>query len=216
MRASWRLAAVGLTTATIGLLPSGASAQAPTHDSVSGRATDCALLVGSDCFIPTFVDIDARSGPSGENPGGTAAWQTRVGAQSLGDSGPVTCLAVSGKTAIVGFSGIRPFGRTLVRVIDGGSSPGADSFETVTQASFGLVSPIPPPDCSSFPPSPAGDAEFGRSGLNELGDVVVVDAPALPTTKDRCKNGGWRTYGVFKNQGDCVSFVATGGKNPPG
>ena len=25
--------------------------------------------------------------------------------------------------------------------------------------------------------------------------------------------GGWQSYSVFKNQGDCVSFVATGGKN---
>lgn len=30
-----------------------------------------------------------------------------------------------------------------------------------------------------------------------------------------CKNGGWQTYGIFKNQGDCVSYVATGGKNRP-
>jgi hypothetical protein len=37
----------------------------------------------------------------------------------------------------------------------------------------------------------------------------------LPTTKDQCKKGGWMDFGVFKNQGDCVSFVATGGKNPP-
>jgi hypothetical protein len=36
--------------------------------------------------------------------------------------------------------------------------------------------------------------------------------PPLPATKDDCKNGGWESYGVFKNQGDCVSFVATGGK----
>lgn len=36
-----------------------------------------------------------------------------------------------------------------------------------------------------------------------------------PTNKDQCKNGGWQSYGVFKNQGDCVSFVATGGKNLP-
>jgi hypothetical protein len=35
-------------------------------------------------------------------------------------------------------------------------------------------------------------------------------------TADQCKNGGWTTYGVFKNQGDCVSFVATKGENPPG
>jgi hypothetical protein len=38
---------------------------------------------------------------------------------------------------------------------------------------------------------------------------------AVPATKGECKNGGWRTYGVFKNQGDCVSFVATKGKNQP-
>lgn len=37
----------------------------------------------------------------------------------------------------------------------------------------------------------------------------------LPTSKDQCKNGGWMTFKVFKNQGDCVSYVATGGKNPP-
>ena len=37
----------------------------------------------------------------------------------------------------------------------------------------------------------------------------------LPTAKDHCKHGGWQSFGVFKNQGDCVSFVATKGKNPP-
>jgi hypothetical protein len=37
----------------------------------------------------------------------------------------------------------------------------------------------------------------------------------LPTNKDECKKGRWQTYGVFKNQGDCVSFVVTKGKNPP-
>ena len=32
----------------------------------------------------------------------------------------------------------------------------------------------------------------------------------------QCKHGGWRSFGtLFKNQGDCVSFFATGGKNPP-
>jgi hypothetical protein len=37
----------------------------------------------------------------------------------------------------------------------------------------------------------------------------------LPTSKHQCKKGGWRDFEVFKNQGDCVSFVATKGKNPP-
>lgn len=38
----------------------------------------------------------------------------------------------------------------------------------------------------------------------------------LPTTTAQCLNGGWQTYKkVFRNQGDCVSFVATERKNPP-
>ena len=29
-----------------------------------------------------------------------------------------------------------------------------------------------------------------------------------PTRKDQCKHGGWRSFGgLFKNQGQCVSFV---------
>jgi hypothetical protein len=36
-----------------------------------------------------------------------------------------------------------------------------------------------------------------------------------PTSKDQCKDGGWQQFNnpVFKNQGDCVSFVATHGKH---
>lgn len=36
-------------------------------------------------------------------------------------------------------------------------------------------------------------------------------------SKDSCKDGGWQQFtsapGPFKNQGDCVSYFATGGKN---
>lgn len=46
--------------------------------------------------------------------------------------------------------------------------------------------------------------------------TLTEPAPSLPTSKDQCKNGGWKTFGdQFKNQGDCVSYVATQGKNPP-
>jgi hypothetical protein len=46
-------------------------------------------------------------------------------------------------------------------------------------------------------------------------NVVIQSVRLLPTTKEQCKNGGWRSFGVFKNQGDCVSFVATNGRNQP-
>jgi len=46
-------------------------------------------------------------------------------------------------------------------------------------------------------------------------NVAVTSKRALPASKDQCKHEGWRSFGVFKNEGDCVSFVATGGKNLP-
>jgi hypothetical protein len=55
---------------------------------------------------------------------------------------------------------------------------------------------------------------FVSQGLFDSAFKASFSSP-LPTSKAQCKNGGWKTYGVFKNQGDCVSFVATGGKNPP-
>ena len=59
-----------------------------------------------------------------------------------------------------------------------------------------------------------GTADLTNVTLN---GQVQVPAPTTPTSKDQCKNGGWKTFTnpAFKNQGDCVSFVATGGKNLP-
>ena len=42
---------------------------------------------------------------------------------------------------------------------------------------------------------------------------TATPAPAGPTSKDQCKNGGWRNFTFphpFKNQGDCIQFVNTG------
>jgi len=43
----------------------------------------------------------------------------------------------------------------------------------------------------------------------------VVISETLPGNKEECKKDGWKAFNVFKNQGDCVSYVATGGKNLP-
>jgi hypothetical protein len=58
------------------------------------------------------------------------------------------------------------------------------------------------------------DNQFYFQG--SVDNVAIQSVRLLPTSKDQCKKGGWRTFGsVFKNQGDCVSFVATGGRNAP-
>jgi|GEM_PF-1806162 len=48
----------------------------------------------------------------------------------------------------------------------------------------------------------------------------VVGSPTGPQSKDACKKDGWKDLvgangKPFKNQGDCVSYVATNGKNLP-
>ena len=64
-------------------------------------------------------------------------------------------------------------------------------------------------------------------GTNNPGYYVGVDGVLFndtlydfeigtrPTSKDQCKDGGWMSFNepAFKNQGDCVSYAATGGRN---
>ena len=60
------------------------------------------------------------------------------------------------------------------------------------------------------------DESVGRTFFMFQGAIVFEGRPkvAPPTSKDECKNGGWQTFTdpSFKSEGDCVSFVATGGK----
>lgn len=52
--------------------------------------------------------------------------------------------------------------------------------------------------------------------LDESATLITgVGGRPPPTSKDQCKHGGWKNFPQFKNQGDCVSFVATDSKNPP-
>jgi hypothetical protein len=58
-------------------------------------------------------------------------------------------------------------------------------------------------------------ATFYVFGFSEGTGTQQLVATCLPTATAECKNGGWRNFSGFKNQGECVSFVATGRKNPP-
>ena len=64
-------------------------------------------------------------------------------------------------------------------------------------------------------PTTAGAAQTTFAVVFDAFVAKIEFVVTLPTSKDQCKKGGWKTFDVFKNQGDCVSFVATKGKNPP-
>ena len=205
-----RLAVLGLIAA-LGVAPT-AVAQTPGGDSVAGT------LLPSQTGTTSFT-VDAHSGPTGENPTGTASWHLGGG---FGPSWTVdvTCLSVSGNTGVVGFTGVVSlFGEQiptagLIRVVDaGGPASAQDSLEWAeTGGPFQPGPPVPvpgPTDCSAYPST---FQPFSGLFMNEGGDMVVTDAQASPTSKEQCKNGGWRDYAsLFKNQGDCVSFIANEG-----
>jgi hypothetical protein len=196
-----------LTTAIVGTalaVPSASSAQMPapqpTQDTVVGGATILSPFRG--------LSVNAHSDPDGSNPSGEAS----AGARSTYSvTGHVTCMTVVGNRATVGFavdSGFSVFGNLghLIFVEDNGS-PGAgrDLANDVEAA-------VPPTSCPAptdedlvpFPFIPI------RPQPIEGGDITVVDAPLRPTSKDQCKNSGWRDFPEFKNQGQCIAFVERG------
>jgi hypothetical protein len=80
----------------------------------------------------------------------------------------------------------------------------------------------------SFDPYAAGELMLSRTSGSTWGDFAdifegtdtafktyVTPPPALPTSITQCLHRGWLDFPDFKNEGDCVSFVATGGKNQP-
>jgi hypothetical protein len=171
-------------------------------DATAAPATQDSL-VGSGRAFDTDFSISVQSGPSGENPTGSITGSSF----SLGVPVPVDCLKVEGNRATAHFSKSDVSGSVSVLVVitDNGPAVGGQTVDTLDA----IGAPEPCPDPSDVP--------IERNFLSS-GDFVVVDAqpsPPLPTTKDQCKKGSWTTYGIFKNQGDCVSFVATKGKNPP-
>ena len=182
-----RLSVVAAVLAVLAM-PALAAAQAPVEDSVVGSG------VGNVPQLPVPFDIDAHSGPSGENPTGTVRLVSQPFQIRL--EGSVTCLRVSRNRAVIGMV----------------TATGTPVFIDVTDGTpdlIGVVFPVAP----AAAPCPAPGIQPSPAPILS-GNIVVTDAPALPTSKDQCKNG-WKSFGVFKNQGDCVSFVASKGKNPP-
>lgn len=62
--------------------------------------------------------------------------------------------------------------------------------------------------------------QVGLPSNNATWSATGSTSCTTPQTTAQCKNGGWTGYvdaqgNVFKNQGDCVSFVASGGKSDP-
>jgi hypothetical protein len=198
------------------VLPAGSFGQQPTQDSVIGAGEG---RLGSGA--PFRFTVNISGDPSGRSPTGSVRWMYGRGAAGGVVSNRITCLAVHGNVAVFGMTGIYQsvvgipvLGEypvsTYVRVTDRSSgAPPGEGRDLVEHAAFlpgapGLT------NCAAFTPMVLSWT------LDLEGDIVVTDAQSVPTSKDQCKKGGWHNYGTtFKNQGQCVSFFATGGEQRP-
>jgi hypothetical protein len=175
-----------------------ATAQLPTEDSVSGTAGQASEPGTLPSQTLTNIVVDAHSDPGGANPSGTVSFNVL---NTFLVTGPVTCLAVDGNRALVGFFDIGDFrfGPSFVEIVDNESTGLPDTL-------FGGATGGFTTDCSNPPPP----GPFPGGGTVRDGDFVVREAV---TTKHQCTDGGWRGYTdeqgqpFFNNQGDCIQFV---------
>ena len=186
---------IGLVLLTFLLGTTSSAAAAPVPNLDTATATGSNLVV--DDFSATDIEVDAFSGPAGENPGGTVSF---VAGGILPISGPVSCLDVSGNTAVMTVDGPFPsapgFTAFLVRLVDNGGS-GQDVFQY-----FPDDPEVPDAlDCHVGSPSYFGGLLIGRA--------VVTDAdsqPPAPTAREQCARNGFVQFG-FSNQGQCIKYV---------
>ena len=178
--------------------------------SFSNPCPDLGASSGSGTF--------SASGPAtGPYPGtftetGSYTWDDTTGAFTLAASFTITA---NDGTIVTGTKSYPVAGSTFNYFDDMCNVDVTTAYSATIQTSSGafhdegLVETI-----LSSPTAP--DPNDFEEGLFASGLPATTPLPpALPTDKTQCTNGGWRTYNVFKNQGDCVSFVATHGKNGP-
>ena len=161
------------------------------EDFVVGTSTE-RICEGTVCS--TSVNrVDAHSGPSGQNPTGTTVIE--IDGRVEGRTGD---LPLSEWHPRDGRCGVER-SRAVLPALRGGHCRLRGP-----RPSRGRQSTLLPGVCPSNPTGPIFDRAEPR--------LRRPHAVPVPTSKDQCKNGGWRNYPGFKNQGDCASFVATGGR----
>jgi hypothetical protein len=149
-------------------VPATAAGSSPGLDTAT--ATGGNLI--TDDFSASDIEVDAHSGPAGENPGGSVSFTLLGGTYQV--SGPVNCLDVSGNTAVMTIDGPFPslpgFTAFIVKVVDNGGN-GQDVFQY-----FPDDPEVPEPlDCHEGSTAWFGGTLIGRGVVTD----VRPDPPAI-------------------------------------
>ncbi len=167
----------GLLLLVLALTPATAVAEVPLFDMATASGS-------AEGFWE--ITVDAYSGPAGENPGGGVSFGTYIEMHGqeipIRVAGHVTCLAVTGNTAVIKFDGSGGtfnFGTSKVTLVDNGGA-GLDRFAASPSSS--------PDDCSSGL-APSGGPLDGRAVVSDDVDYRAFETridsgPGGPTNDD--------------------------------
>lgn len=212
------LAALALLLAVLALGTAAGSASTPVTIGQTDATADYA------CYKELDLQLGVASGTGFVVPAGNqilTSWSTYAG--NLGGSGGSMSMMVvrpagPGSYTVIGESPVESLTASSLNTftlanpiaVQGGDLLGfwADGGAACATAT-GLLGDVNP--FSIGITQPAVGTTFGTTA-GSFGYRLNISATltALPTTKDQCKKDGWQTFGVFKNEGDCVSAVATG------
>jgi hypothetical protein len=156
-------------------------------------------LGGSLTFTPEVQHVRIGDGWSTWSNGYTGDVYWTFGATSL------TLGLPTGTTAFYFYAEPNPFGVfTITATAQDGTTSGPISVDGSGGARYFGFYVTGGSALASITVSSPVDFAVGEFGI-----------ASGPTSAAQCKKGGWRSFGVFKNQGDCVSFVVTNGRNGP-
>jgi hypothetical protein len=166
---------------------------------VSSTFSGGVLHLSKPCATPTNASAGADiTGVSGQTF--TSASFTLANATQCQGGSPRFNVFTSAGTFFLGCNNVTP-----TMNADGTATY---TFTAATLAAAGQQVPTPTGTISSAEVliDVQGTADLSNITFNGAAEVPVV---GTPTSKDQCKNGGWRSFTnpTFKNQGQCVSFV---------
>lgn len=204
-----RMAVLALVTSLALVLGVGKAAAATTtidFESLTGPSVFCSpasppLTIGIATFSGGVIMDQVVNLPVNQTTVyGTSSCPGYLPTISIAFSQPVSNFSVqvmNGETSTVSYTVASDLGGTVTKSLVANFSSGADTF--------------------ALPDAGITSVTISRTTAAAFWDFFIdnVSFTAFPITTAECKDGAWETFGVFKNQGDCVSYVATGGTNPP-
>jgi hypothetical protein len=152
---------------------------------------DLDLLTSLD---PAPLSVDIESVDANGHPSGTVLAATTVTSSLV--PGPTTWVSLPLSDGPIVVAGTR-YAIVLADPADpvGGSKIWADEFANPNPYSGGDV-------------QLSGDS--GSTWLDQPAFSLLFRTYVESISRERCKNGGWRNFPQFTNQGQCVSFVENG------